>query len=80
MDLEIALEHSRKLIPGLELLAASLANPEKYIGNAKGLAEQDAFALKEAAENPACIIGSRCACPKYREVAIFVGFLRKRCS
>jgi len=50
-DLEIALQHSRKLIPGLDALAVSLTSPELYAGNAKGLTEQDIFALKEAAEN-----------------------------
>jgi hypothetical protein len=51
IDLEIALEHSRKLIPGLDLLAASVSTPEQYVEKTKGLVQQDVFALKEAAEN-----------------------------
>lgn len=50
IDLEIALEHSLKLIPGLDSLSASFA-VTWYEGKPKGLKEQDVFALKDAAEN-----------------------------
>jgi hypothetical protein len=51
MDLEIAREHSRKLIQGLAALGASFADPELYAGKAKEIAIQEASALKEAAED-----------------------------